>query len=628
MNPLENNWVAVAWSQLWQVTVLVVAVAMLVRLVARNRPHLAHVLWLVVLLKCITPPWCASPASVFSRAEAWLAGRAPVEAVAPTVAPLRLSVGVATGLPNELESSHTFLRTDESVETPGRKWNWTASAVLGLAAVWALGVGLVVVGAVVRWLRFLRLVRRAASSGNRACDALVASLARRLGIKRSVRLRITASRVGPAVMGLLRPVIVLPEVLVRGRPEAELAPIVAHELVHLRRGDTWVGLLRMLAQTVWWFHPLVRWAGRLISREAERCCDEAVVAELNLRPADYARCLLGVLERKHLLTPVPAFPGVRPVEVTSKRMERIMRLGQGSRKRSPWWCWLVMVLAAGTVLPGAAWVAAEEESPASDPVVEAPQPRPAPPLLESWTKQPAASAGTPVAPSVSPIPIDVKKMVLASMRKHGFKQVQIEVHWLCVASEEAKQAFPLQGSVLNPKQAETIYYSVLDQKQAETIRERIKKQGLGRVLMAPRMRTPNGQEAFVQKGGLKAFVTGFADNKPEVTLIRYGTTCRVKPLLLKDDKVRVEVFLQANELHDAETKTVKHPVSGELVDIEIPHVTTQEIGSCFEIRLGQTVVLRGLKQAAGPGKLQEAIVMIRTTLPEKKGEARKQAILR
>ena len=63
-----------------------------------------------------------------------------------------------------------------------------------------------------------------------------------------------------------------------------------------------------------------------------------------------------------------------------------MRLGQGSRRRSPWWCYVVMIAAAAAVLPGAAWVAAEEEEskpettaqPLSSQAVEIPIPTTAP----------------------------------------------------------------------------------------------------------------------------------------------------------------------------------------------------------------------------------------------------------
>src|SRR5262245_18837080 len=54
-----------AWAQCWQVTALIAVVGVLLRIVGRNRPHLASVLWLVVLVKCITPPIVSCPWGVF-----------------------------------------------------------------------------------------------------------------------------------------------------------------------------------------------------------------------------------------------------------------------------------------------------------------------------------------------------------------------------------------------------------------------------------------------------------------------------------------------------------------------------------------------------------------------------------
>lgn len=65
--------VELAWTQAWQLAVLILIVWTAVRWIAKDRPHLAHALWLVVLLKCVTPPIWSSPAGVFS----WLQRSAP-----------------------------------------------------------------------------------------------------------------------------------------------------------------------------------------------------------------------------------------------------------------------------------------------------------------------------------------------------------------------------------------------------------------------------------------------------------------------------------------------------------------------------------------------------------------------
>ena len=132
-----------------------------------------------------------------------------------------------------------------------------------------------------------------------------------------------------------------------------LDPILAHELLHIRRGDLHTGTLQAIVQSLWWFHPAVWLSNRWLTREAERCCDEQVIAELGCSPAQYARSLLSVIEYKHQLQPIPVFPGMKPVEITSQRMERIMSLKKGLRKQTPLWCWLTVVGLAFVVLPGA-----------------------------------------------------------------------------------------------------------------------------------------------------------------------------------------------------------------------------------------------------------------------------------
>lgn len=126
-----------------------------------------------------------------------------------------------------------------------------------------------------------------------------------------MRLVVCQRPIGPAVFSILRPVILLPQSLVTSSSADQLEPILAHELVHLRRGDTVVGLLQLLGQSLWWFHPLVWWANRKATCERERCCDEEVVAAFGFEPADYAQRLLDVLQRKHELIPLRAFPGLR-----------------------------------------------------------------------------------------------------------------------------------------------------------------------------------------------------------------------------------------------------------------------------------------------------------------------------
>ena len=69
MNLLHSELAGIFWTQLWQVTALIVAVGLLTRFACRRRPHLAYVLWMLVVVKCLTPPLWSSPVGVFSWAQ-------------------------------------------------------------------------------------------------------------------------------------------------------------------------------------------------------------------------------------------------------------------------------------------------------------------------------------------------------------------------------------------------------------------------------------------------------------------------------------------------------------------------------------------------------------------------------
>ena len=359
-------------TQIWQVAVLAIAVWIVVRIFATDRPHLAHGLWLLVLIKCITPPIWSSPTSPFS----WVVSQPSVgeEAADPlfegpyqsTVSSVVVQVnrrrspkfdsGGVADMPQPSASSTEPL---SKLSVPlVSVWFWVGSAACSF-----LVIGL-------RFAFFMYWIRRSTESTEPGVIDLVQRLSKQLGIKRQVRVLVLDRPVGPAVVGVFRPTILLPALMVRKKSKAQLELLIAHELVHIRRGDLWWAMVQSIAIGLFWFHPLIWWATRMVTRESERSCDEETVASLGCPPAAYARGLLDVLEYKHRLRVAPALPGVRPVDITSARLERVMRLGNGSHRRTPVWVWLVTVIGGMLVLPGAALVIAQESATSSSGMVK------------------------------------------------------------------------------------------------------------------------------------------------------------------------------------------------------------------------------------------------------------------
>ncbi len=105
----------------------------------------------------------------------------------------------------------------------------------------------------------------------------------------------------PLVVGLWRPVIVLPP----GLGESERAMALAHERAHVRRGDLWLGLVLTLARALFWFHPVAHWAACEAELAREEACDRAA-RQSGARPAAYGRFLLRVSGESSASAPAPA----------------------------------------------------------------------------------------------------------------------------------------------------------------------------------------------------------------------------------------------------------------------------------------------------------------------------------
>lgn len=383
MQPTDASIFSLVWQQFWQCSVLVLIVWVICRFVRFRRSHLTCLLWLIVLLKFITPPVWSSTTGLFCWIQTGLPAEVSTDLSPPEPelltqsAPLPLLTGDDTQKLSHVEANADFKVTIHENETSRQAPAAVETAVIPVkpavaekivkppvrysvkeigVLVWMTVGILIATVMLVRYLRCWHILRSAGEQKHPELNRLLTRLSVELKLKRSVRLLITTSRMGPAVIGLLRPTIILPTAITESRSLEELEPVLAHELIHIRRGDLWIGLLQLLASVVWWFHPLVWFTGRRLKFEIEQCCDEEVLAELNCDPRQYAACLLEILELKQTLKTVPVVPGVRPVEITSKRLERIMRLGQGCQKRTPWWCWMIFVMLAAVVLPGAAFV--------------------------------------------------------------------------------------------------------------------------------------------------------------------------------------------------------------------------------------------------------------------------------
>ncbi len=126
---------------------------------------------------------------------------------------------------------------------------------------------------------------------------VVATQAERLALK-AVPMVAFCERVAvPVVVGVLKPVILLPAAMMSGLNSQELAAVLAHELAHVKRFDHVLIVVQRFLEAVLFFHPAVWWLGRRIHDLREDACDDLVIQGGTDR-MDYARSLLRVAEMR------------------------------------------------------------------------------------------------------------------------------------------------------------------------------------------------------------------------------------------------------------------------------------------------------------------------------------------
>ena len=169
--------------------------------------------------------------------------------------------------------------------------------LIWLVELWIVGVGLFSLRATGGFFLIERLKRRGIRPASSELLEMCRMLQRRLGIERAVQFGETRLAAAPAVIGLFRPVVLLPVTALTGLSEAQLEAIIAHELAHIRRLDSFVNLFQVAAETLLFYHPAVWWVSRRIRAERENSCDDEAIRVCG-DAVGYARALTLLEERR------------------------------------------------------------------------------------------------------------------------------------------------------------------------------------------------------------------------------------------------------------------------------------------------------------------------------------------
>lgn len=321
-----------AWFLAWlgraslQASVLIVLI-LAARLLLRERlaPRWRHALWLLLVLRLLLPWSPPSRLSVYNLFTA-LPGRMspaappvvehaspiarPAMAVPALVSPAAVAPS-AGGIAFEAPAQEQVMMFDAAPSAPpedfaapaveaaapaARSWAWLGW--VALAAAWLVGCLALLGVAVAQSLALGAAVRTRRPVTDQRTLELLETCKATLGVRAWLAVVEAPGLASPALLGFVRPRLLLPQGAMGELGPDRLRHIFMHELAHLKRRDILMNWVLTALQAVHWFNPLVWLAFRRMREDRELACDALVLSHLGRGEAsEYGRTIITLLER-------------------------------------------------------------------------------------------------------------------------------------------------------------------------------------------------------------------------------------------------------------------------------------------------------------------------------------------
>ena len=330
-------------QQSLQIALVTAVVWVLAASAFRRRPQMTYVLWMLVLVKAVTPPFESAMFSIWN-----LLPSTGTESVTANAVVRQFSAADVSTAPIEQYAVVGNLN--------GQTWTGVAEEFAGpsistIAVIaWACGMLAMLFLSFRAIWRVNHLVRRNTCEDDSRLNKCIYQLASELRMRTRPAAVVLDFPIGPAVRRILRPQLLFPKALLAQVSDEHLRLIVLHELMHIRRHDVLAGYFQAAVQVLWWFHPAVWLASGRCSHDRERCCDDGVLMHSRTASSIYAECLLETARTCKNRTWVPMVVGMSDVTNIRGRMQHIMSF----RARTPRW---IVACFAGLIgmliLPGA-----------------------------------------------------------------------------------------------------------------------------------------------------------------------------------------------------------------------------------------------------------------------------------
>ncbi len=309
MNWTSYELLMILWRASWQAAVLAMVVYATCRISHKAIPPSAKtLLWLLPMLRLIVLVVPATSFSIFNATAILDSSESPavqhtldssafslqagLQSRGQLVSSEKPVIDASPALPSaeipdlSMNAEHAFAAThsplheDNPSSSPNATWINSFSVSNVLITVWMSGLCFGLIRYMVAQVTLQRIISKGKEIDLH--EIIDSDLAEELTAAKQQPVRFVAieNSYGPAVAGVVRPNVILPQSILESCSQQEIEMIIRHELEHVRRFDTSILLLAQFALLLHWFNPLVYWLKKHLQTQIEISVDAATLRKL------------------------------------------------------------------------------------------------------------------------------------------------------------------------------------------------------------------------------------------------------------------------------------------------------------------------------------------------------------
>ena len=330
------------WSQSCQLIILIIVIAALSWILKSRSAHIRYLLWLTVIGKCIIPPLFIIPLAILPQQKTF-------KQLSPSV------------------ESMIALNTSEVKDTaatqtkPNRFVIPSVGQITGV--IWLAGVAVFCFISMSKILKSNLELKQQRRPLPNELRANIEEIFKEFKLRILPKVWLLEGIGQPFVWGTFRGSIYLPTNYLKIDNVIKRRDILGHEVCHIFRLDAAVNSLQVLAQAIFWFHPFVWWANQKMRQEREKCCDEMVVAHLNIKAKEYSTSIVKMLISENKSNrPVPKLAVAGPAKDIEERIKTMLEPGKKFYKHPSVAAALVILFIALITIPTALVLTAKAQT--------------------------------------------------------------------------------------------------------------------------------------------------------------------------------------------------------------------------------------------------------------------------